>query len=195
MRQVRRRGGGIVAWLAVCVLLSGSLLVMLPTQVHAREPAEIRLLEKYFVAMRAKDRAAVEALLPPDAVFRYAYDRGGSTEPGAERQFVGSDAVMRDIVDRAFRLMSKLGWHEPAYTISADRRTVFVEVRGDMVLGASTPYRNQYVIRVDLRDGLIAGMSEYMNTVTASQAIDRDRALFPNQGSVPISSCQQGESR
>jgi ketosteroid isomerase-like protein len=144
----------------------------MPAPVRAREPAEIRLLERYFDAMRAKDRAAVEALLAPDAVFRYAYDRGGSTEPGVERRFVGRDAVMRDFVDRAFRLMTKLDWFEPAYTISADHKTVFVEVRGDMVLGASTPYRNQYVIRFDLRDGLIAGMSEYMNTVTASQAIE-----------------------
>jgi ketosteroid isomerase-like protein len=49
---------------------------------------------------------------------------------------------------------------------------VFVEVRGDMVLGTSTQYRNRYVIRFDLRDGLITGMSEYMNTVTATQAIE-----------------------
>jgi ketosteroid isomerase-like protein len=41
-----------------------------------------------------------------------------------------------------------------------------------LVLGASTPYRNQYVIRFDLRDGLITGMSEYMNTVTAGQALE-----------------------
>jgi ketosteroid isomerase-like protein len=79
---------------------------------------------------------------------------------------------MTDFVDRAFTRLSKIDWFEPVYTISADRRTVFVEVRGDMVLGTSTQYRNRYVIRFDLRDGLITGMSEYMNTVTATQAIE-----------------------
>ena len=172
MKRFRRNEGGVFAWLTACILLPGGLLALAPAPALAREPAEIRLVAKYFDAMRAKDRAAVEALLAPDAVFRYAYDRGGSTEPGAERRFAGRDAVMRDYVDRAFRLMSKLDWFEPVYTVSADRRTVFVEVRGDMVLGASTPYRNQYVIRFDLRDGRITGMSEYMNTVTAGQALE-----------------------
>jgi ketosteroid isomerase-like protein len=152
--------------------MQGGLLAVASAPAQARESAEIRLVEKYFDAMRAKDRAAVEALVAPDAVFRYAFDRGGSTEPGAERRFVGRDAVMRDFVDRAFRLMSTLDWFAPVYTLSADRGTVFVEVRGNMVLGASTPYRNQYVIRFDLRDGLIAAMSEYMNTVTAGQALE-----------------------
>lgn len=172
MKLVRRREAGILAWMVGSVLLPGGLLALVPQIAVARQPAEIRLLEKYFDAMRAKDRAAVEALIAPDAVFQYAYDRGGSTEPGVERRFVGRDAVMTDFVDRAFTRLSKIDWFEPVYTLSADHRTVFVEVRGDMVLGASTRYRNRYVIRFDLHHGLIAGMTEYMNTVTATQAIE-----------------------
>lgn len=171
MTQILRRGAGIAAWLMACIALPGGLLALLPVSAQARQPPEIRLLEKYFDAMRAKDRAAVEALIAPEAVFQYAYDRAGSTEPGSERRFVGREAIMRDFVDRAFVRLSKIDWSEPVYTLSADRRTVFVEVRGDMVLGASTPYRNKYVIRFDLHHGLITGMSEYMNTVTATQAI------------------------
>lgn len=158
------------------LLLSCALLAATPVPVQAREPAEIRLLERYFDAMRAKDRAAVEALIAPDAVFQYAYDRSGSTEPGSERRYVGREVVMRDYVDRAFARLARIDWFEPVYTVSADRRTVFVEVRGDMILGADTPYRNRYVLRFDLRKGRIVGMTEYMNTVTATQAIEASGA-------------------
>lgn len=176
MKRLLRRSAGIAARALAGLLLSGALLGAVSAAAQAREPAEIRLLEQYFDAMRAKDRAAVEALIAPDAVFQYAYDRTGSTEPGSERRYVGREAVMRDFVDRAFTRMAKIDWFEPAYTVSADRKTVFVEVRGDMVLGTSTPYRNKYVIRFDLRKGRITGMTEYMNTVTATQAIEASGA-------------------
>ena len=176
MARLLRRNAGIAVRAFGGLLVSCGLLAAMPVAVQAREAAEIRLLEQYFDAMRAKDRAAVEALIAPDAVFQYAYDRSGSTEPGSERRFVGRDAVMRDFVDRAFARLAKIDWFEPVYTVSADRRTVFVEVRGDMVLGTSTPYRNRYVIRFDLRKGRITGMTEYMNTVTATQAIEASGA-------------------
>lgn len=173
MGRILRRKKGIAAWLVGSLLLpAAALLVCGCNAAQAREPAEIRLLERYFDAMRAKDRAAVAGLIAPDAVFQYAYDRSGSTEPGAGRRFEGHDSIMSGFVDRAFTRMAKIDWFEPVYTVSADRRTVFVEVRGDMVLGTSTIYRNQYVIRFDLRQGLITGMTEYMNTVTATQAIE-----------------------
>lgn len=176
MEWTPRRDAGFFTRTLCTALLTGGLLVMTHAAAQAREPAEIRLLERYFDAMRAKDRAAVAALIAPDAVFQYAYDRSGSTEPGSERRFVGRDAVMRDFVDRAFARMAKIDWFEPVYTVSADRRTVFVEVRGDMILGADTPYRNRYVLRFDLREDHIAGMTEYMNTVTATQAIEASGA-------------------
>lgn len=176
MDRILRRIAGLAAKGLGFFVLSCGLLSAVPVAAQADEPAEIRLLERYFDAMRAKDRAAVEKLLAPEAVFQYAYDRSGSTEPGASRRFVGRDAVMRDFVDRAFTHMAKIDWFEPTYTVSADRRTVFVEVRGDMVLGASTVYRNQYVLRFDLHQGLITGMTEYMNTVTATQAIEASGA-------------------
>jgi ketosteroid isomerase-like protein len=122
--------------------------------------------------MRAKDRAGVEALLAPDAVFQYAYNRSGATEPGSEKRFVGRDAVMREYVDRGFSILAKIDWTDPVYTPSADHKTVFVEARGDMVLGKDVPYRNKYVLRFDLHQGQITGMSEYMNTVTSGQALE-----------------------
>jgi ketosteroid isomerase-like protein len=154
-----------MAFLAVAILL-GSVAAA------AGQPAEIALVQKYFDAMRAKDRAAVEALLTPDAVFEYAYSRTGATAPGSEKRFTGRDTVMREFVDRAFQIMSKIDWQDPVYTLSADGQTVFVEMRGDMVLGKDVPYRNRYVARFDLREGSITGMREYMNPVTAGQALE-----------------------
>jgi ketosteroid isomerase-like protein len=136
-------------------------------------PAALTVVERYMDAMRARDRAAVDALVADDAVFEYPFSRSGNTEPGAGRRFEGREAVMRDYVDRGFAILTKIDWTDPVFTPSADGRTVFLEARGDMLLVNDVPYRNHYVVRFDVSDGRIVRMAEYMNTVTASQALER----------------------
>lgn len=150
-----------------------ALVSLFHAQAFAREPAAVRVVQRYMDAMRAKDRTAVEALIAPDAVFEYPYSRTGSTEPGAGRRFTGKESVMRDYVDRGFGILVKIDWTDPVFTPSADGRTVFVEARGDMMLVNDVPYRNQYVIRFDVEKGLITHMAEYMNTVTSGQALEK----------------------
>jgi ketosteroid isomerase-like protein len=155
----------------VALLLSSTLTSN--ARAHDAVPAPVTVVQRYMDAMRAKDRAAVDALLADDAVFEYPYSRSGNTEPGAGRRFEGREAVMRDYVDRGFAMLAKIDWTDPVFTPSADGRTVFLEARGDMLLANDVPYRNHYVVRFDVRDGRIVHMAEYMNTVTASQALER----------------------
>ncbi|MGI9247119.1 MAG: nuclear transport factor 2 family protein, partial [Steroidobacteraceae bacterium] len=159
--------------LAGCLLGATLALLVFAPPVSARDTGAVRVVKRYMDAMRSMDRLAVDALIAPDAVFEYPYSRSGSTEPGAGRRYVGKEAIMRDYVGRAFDILLRIDWTEPVFTPSADGRTVFVEARGDMVLVNDVPYRNQYVIRFDVEGGRIRHMAEYMNTVTAGQALEQ----------------------
>lgn len=157
-------------WRRWGVAMAALTAFSLATAAAARGPAPEAVVTAFLAALTHKDRAAAQALIAPDIVAEYPFDRSGKTEPGSWRRFVGRDAVMANYVDRAFAAIAAIDWTDRVLTRAADGKAVFFEAWGDMRLADGTSYRNRYVIRFDLDNGRIIGLREYLNPVTAAIA-------------------------
>ena len=154
--------------------MSKSLLAAALAMVPLGSPAwaDEALARSFFAALEAGDLDAVAALLHEDAVNVLPFTGDGRTEREALRVFDGEAAVLGYFTAAAQRI-DQVAFTDIVLTPSADGRTVFAQMRGDMVLPDGRPYRNLYVWRLDFEDGLIVTIHEYFNPVTADQAFGR----------------------
>ena len=158
--------GGMKAALTLA-LLAATLAA--PADARSRGAADAA--RALIAALEAKDRPAAEALFADSAVVEYPFDRSGRTTAGSWRKFEGRDAVLKNYVDGAFSRIKRIDFTQEVVTESRDRRTAFVEARGDMELADGTPYRNLYVLKFETdRAGRIVHYKEYLNPVTSALA-------------------------
>jgi two-component system response regulator FixJ len=159
---------GVARVLMALSLLSLPLLASAPAvAATARAPAAV---EQFLDAMTAKDRDKVAGLLATNVRIEYPFDRSGCTQDGCWRRFEGRDAALAGYVDPAFKRIQRIGWVDRDVSVADGGKRVFVEALGDMQLADGTVYKNRYVLRIDIADGRITGMKEYLNPVTSAIA-------------------------
>jgi ketosteroid isomerase-like protein len=119
-----------------------------------------RLLE----ALEQRQADALPALLTEDVVQITAFSPEGGLEPF--ERFEGRDAVIGHFT-HVFGLFEVIRLERTGLFVSDDGTTVFVEALGDnRMAGSDKTYRNGYVFKFVLRDGRVAEMIEYFNSVT-----------------------------
>ena len=125
--------------------------------------AAIALTTAYFEHWTRGDSAASRALLTEDASIVLPMSGDGSPEPGFV--FEGADAAV-GYLQFSHGTFESLDFHDVEKIVSEDARHVHVHARGNMVVKADgRPYRNVYVFRFDLRDGMISHVEEVTNPI------------------------------
>lgn len=122
-------------------------------------PAEaLTLAQTYIEAMEAQDIEGISPLLAPEARQVFVLNRD-PTHPTAV--FEGRDQVAAYAVG-LFRKFERLVWVDKDWTVSEDGARVFLQAQSDGVARHSgAPYRNTYVIRIDVAEGRIIQILEY----------------------------------
>lgn len=127
-------------------------------------------IRTFFSALERHDKSALGPLLATDAAETVPFSRTGSAEPEAE--FRGKEAVLGylgSIIDNFTQTVLT----DKQFYVSEDASTVFVEAKGDLVLGGtSAPYNNVYVFKFAFENGVIVHIKEYANPVTYAKLMD-----------------------
>jgi ketosteroid isomerase-like protein len=117
----------------------------------------------YTAAIEEKNRDAIEKLLHDDVRIIFPISAAPTGRP--EGIFLGKDEALA-YMDAIFSKFIHLRWPDPDWTLSADGTRAFMQGRGDAVVTHSgVPYRNAYIVRIDVHDGLITQIMEYANGV------------------------------
>lgn len=131
------------------------------------------VVRRWFTALEVQDLAELDALMAPGVVIELPFSESGRTEPGHFRVYEGHEACLT-FWTVAFEAEGDGGpLLDPEVTFGADGATVFVEGRGDIVMASGRRYRNRYVMRMVLRDGLITHVREYYNPIVSAYAFGR----------------------
>lgn len=131
--------------------------------------SSLALVEGLFAALQSGDLSPVGPHLAADVTGVLPYAPSGNPEPF--RVFPGKDAVMR-YLGSVVATFSQRRWHGLTCYVTADGSTVFAEARGDFVrAGTGAPYRNVYVFKFTIHDGLITHIAEYANPVPVAKVL------------------------
>ncbi|WP_300400426.1 nuclear transport factor 2 family protein [Nocardioides sp.] len=131
------------------------------------------VVRRWFTALEVQDLAELGALMARDVVIELPFSESGRTDPGHFRVYDGHAACV-EFWTVAFEAEGDGGpLLDPEVTVSADGTTVFVEGRGDITMASGRRYRNRYVMRMVLRDGLVAHVREYYNPIVSAYAFGR----------------------
>jgi ketosteroid isomerase-like protein len=120
----------------------------------------------FFDALAREDMAAAMALAArPDVTINAVFNPNGQTDDASIRTF-----PLSSYLGIVFRNYENVVFLDRRYSVADTGRTVWVEAEGDLRVAATgTPYRNRYVFKVELENGRISGLSEWVNTVTLTQ--------------------------
>ncbi|WP_329088103.1 MULTISPECIES: nuclear transport factor 2 family protein [unclassified Streptosporangium] len=125
-------------------------------------PNALVIAQTYVRAVESKNRDGVAATLADTVRHIFPISYGPVEHPQAV--FEGKDEVLA-YIDSLFNKFSSMRWPAPDWTVSADGSRAFLEGKGDGVVAHSrSPYRNTYMIRFDLENGLIVRVTEYANS-------------------------------
>jgi ketosteroid isomerase-like protein len=144
-----------------------------PTHTPAQQ-ASLEIAQAFIRAIEGKDFDAAAATLAPTAKQFFMHTRRTRTPEGAAAIADGTNdraiavAVFEDrteVLAYTRGLLARfepLIWRNHIWTVSGDGRRVFFQGAGDMVATRGhRPYRNDYVTRFDIENGLIVRMLEY----------------------------------
>lgn len=121
----------------------------------------------FFVALETHDLEKVRPVLADQVTEVIPLGTSGSLEPFAV--YEGRDAVL-GYLGQIITMLSRSRLVDRVDTVSEDGDTIFVEARGDLINAQSgAAYRNIYVFKFQLGDGLITHIAEYANPVTFAQ--------------------------
>ena len=122
----------------------------------------LAVAQAYVSAVETKDRDGVASVLADGVRHVFPIAVGAVEHPQAI--FEGKDEVLA-YIDSTFRKFESLRWPSPDWTGSEDGRRAFLEAKGDAVVAHSkAPYRNTYMFRFDVADGLITQITEYTSS-------------------------------
>lgn len=131
--------------------------------------SSLALVEGLFAALQSGDLSPVGPNLAADVTGVLPYAPSGNPEPF--RMFRGRDAVM-GYLGSVVAFFSQRTLSGLACYATGDGSTVFAEARGDFVrAGTGAPYRNVYVFKFTIRDGLITYIAEYANPVPVAKVL------------------------
>ena len=143
-----------------------------PDRPEARRAAK-DAVRRFFRAIAMGDMDALSAVITDDMVYEFPLSETGSTAPGGFRRYAGKAAVLALWAGTSGAGIKASPPEEVELTVTADGGRIVIEQRGNMVMADGREYRNRYVFRFDIRDGLVSHVKEYFNPVTAAYAFGR----------------------
>lgn len=137
-------------------------MMMLALLAAAATPAQ--LSDRLFAALEREDLAAAQALFAPGATFVLPYNPNGDATDTGIRRFPAMAYVTV-----ATRSYDNLKFVNRVATSAADKRTLFVEATGELIVAANRqPYRNRYVFKFETDGERITRVTEYANATTVA---------------------------
>jgi ketosteroid isomerase-like protein len=125
------------------------------------------LAEAYLVALQAKDKEAILAIVTDDFELEVPCNVSGTND--FSDSWRGLEAA-KDGWDSAFREIELLQYTDLEFTGGEDGKVAFAEGLGVMKMANGRPYENRYVFRFDIENGKIRRIREYLNPVTSAVA-------------------------
>jgi ketosteroid isomerase-like protein len=136
----------------------------------APQPADVRgsnvaLVQRYLDAWTVLDIDAVEAMLHPDVELELGY-----APPGVTDLITGKQSVM-EFLRAVPSTIAPMNFHAIDISTLEDPAELVAEYRGDSrVLATDKPYRNRYIARARVEDGLIRRFKEYSDPLIFMEA-------------------------
>ena len=125
------------------------------------------LAEAYLVALQAKDKKAILAIVTDDFELEVPCNVSGTND--FSDSWRGLEAAAAGW-DNAFREIEVLQYTDLEFTGGEDGQVAFAEGLGIMKMANGRPYENRYVFRFDIENGKIRRIREYLNPVTSAVA-------------------------
>jgi ketosteroid isomerase-like protein len=125
------------------------------------------LAEAYLVALQAKDKEAILAIVTDDFELEVPCNVSGTND--FSDSWRGLEAAKAGW-DSAFREIELLRYTDLEFTGGEDGKVAFAEGLGVMKMANGRPYDNRYVFRFDVENGKIRRIREYLNPVTSAVA-------------------------
>ena len=122
-----------------------------------------QLAEAYLIALQAKDKAAMLALLADDFALEIPCNISGSND--LSDSWYGIENAGPNY-DGAFRMIDVIKYVDVEITQAHDPSIAFLEGLGEMRMANGNPYRNRYVFRFDVAGDKITRVREYVNPIT-----------------------------
>ncbi|MBF0688615.1 MAG: nuclear transport factor 2 family protein [Cellulomonas sp.] len=124
----------------------------------------LQLAQQFMNAFAGRNPEAAAALLAEDATLTIALGIDGSPTPW---YFFDGQTQVRGYIEAVAAKFDRVAFLDQEWHASMDGRTAFMEARGDILSSAEgLEYRNVYVFKIEVSDGLVARVTEYANPVT-----------------------------
>jgi ketosteroid isomerase-like protein len=131
--------------------------------------AVTEVVERYLDAVSTLDLDALADTFHPDVRMDLPY-----APDGFPRQVDGHADVVAFFGGMP-GFVAPLNFHDRQLTVTADGDEVIAEYRSDSrVLATDTPYRNRYISRFRVQDGLIVRFAEYFDPLVLVRALGGD---------------------
>lgn len=130
-------------------------------------------VRRFLRAVAAADMEALRGASTPGVIYEFPFSEIGSIEPGRFRQYKGIEEVIGLWTQNSGAGIKNAGPQDVELSVLADGSRLFIEQRGDLTMGDGRPYRNRYVFRFDVSDGLVSHVREYLNPVISAYAFQR----------------------
>jgi ketosteroid isomerase-like protein len=125
------------------------------------------LAEAYLVALQAKDKEGILAIVTDDFELEVPCNVSGTND--FSDSWRGLEAAKAGW-DSAFREIEELQYTDLEFTGGENGKVAFAEGLGVMKMANGRPYENRYVFRFDVENGKIRRIREYLNPVTSAVA-------------------------
>jgi ketosteroid isomerase-like protein len=123
------------------------------------------LAEQYLVALQAKNKDAILAIVTDDFELEVPNNVSGTND--FSDSWRGLEAAKAGW-DMAFREIEVLHYTDLEITGGEGGKVAFAEGLGVMKMANGRPYENRYVFRFDVENGKIRRIREYLNPVTSA---------------------------
>lgn len=129
------------------------------------ETEQIEIAEKFLEALAAEDADRAIAMLTEDAMVHAPFNPSGDASDDAIRSF---PAAM--YVTGATLTYDNLVFEDRKFSVADNGQTLWLEAEGRLRVAATdTAYHNRYVFKLDIEDGKISAITEYVNVATLAQ--------------------------
>jgi ketosteroid isomerase-like protein len=145
-------------------------------------PAEtLDTFRRWTEAVDEQDLEAIRACMADDILVEIPFSESGRVEDGQFRTYAGIEEVT-GFWATAFQAEGEsAGPCNVEITVSADGSTIFSEMYGKLTMANGRDYRNRYVMRMVIEDGLVKHVREYYNPIQSAYAFGRKIA-----GHIPV---------
>lgn len=140
---------------------------------RAGEGSWLTVLAAFFTTLSVNDIDGLCDLMTEDGVIEFPFNESGLTDRKHLRSYRGR-AEVREFWSATFLHEGVThGIGEAEISVADSGSRVFLEFTGHLTMENGREYRNHYVLRFDIRDGLIALYREYYNPIQSAYTFDR----------------------